>query len=371
MWREKCESMAELGSHAQSLGTDKTIATSIFNGCDWRPPPKWLKITSINTHTGGEPLRIFTSGLPPIQGNTVLEKRRYFMDNYDHLRTGLLREPRGHADMYGAILTHSTDDADFDVFFINTEGYSPMCGHAIIAITKVVLETGALRKSAPNPDLVINTPAGRNYSRAQVENGEVLDVSFRNVPSFVYLQDQLVAVPGLRQVSFSLAFGGAFYALVDVEQLQLDLTDHYYGNLIDYGRRIKQAILENFKIEHPFEPDLNSLFGVIFTGAPHDPKHHSRNVNVFEDGVVDRCPTGTGVSARAALHFAKGEIRLGETITIESIIGSTMTVRAIEETRFGPYEAIIPEVGGTAYITGLNEAYFDSRDPLSAGFMLR
>ena len=293
------------------------------------------------------------------------------MDHYDHLRTGLLREPRGHADMYGAILTHSTGGADFDVFFINTEGYSPMCGHAIIAITKVVLETGIIKKLDTNSELVINTPAGRNYARAIIENGQVLEVFFKNVPSFVYLQHQRVTVIGLGEVSFNLAFGGAFYALVDAEQLQLILTDQHYGALIDHGRRIKQAILADFEIQHPYEPDLSSLFGVIFTGAPHDSKNHSRNVNVFEDGVVDRSPTGTGVSARAALHFAKGELRLGETITIESIIGSTMTVKAVEETTFGPYMAVVPEVGGTAHITGINEAYFDPKDPLRAGFILR
>ncbi|MCJ1234723.1 hypothetical protein MMC14_002686 [Varicellaria rhodocarpa] len=326
---------------------------------------------SINTDTGGEPLRIFTSGLPSIEGNTVLEKRRYFMDHYDHLRTGLLREPRGHADMYGAILTHSIDGADFDVFFINTEGYSPMCGHAILAITKVVLETGIIPISGANPELVINTPAGRNYALAKFENDEVRSVSFRNVPSFVYLQNQEVTVPGLREVSFSIAFGGAFYAIVDAGQLHLILTDQHYGNIIQCGRDIKGAILEKFKIEHPFEPDLSSLFGVIFTAPPHDPKHHSRNFTVFEDGVVDRSPTGTGVSARAALHFAKGKLRLGETITIESIIGSTMTVQAVEETTFASYKAIIPEVGGTAHITGLNEAYFDPKDPLSGRFTLR
>src|SRR5688572_19990220 len=145
---------------------------TLFATWNWTPPPHWLQVKTIDTHTGGEPLRIVTSGLPSIEGRTVLEKRRYFMTHYDHLRAGLLREPRGHADMYGAILTPAADDADLDVFFINTEGYSPMCGHAILAITKVVIETGIIRKPGAHPQLVINVPPGRNYARAVVENGE-------------------------------------------------------------------------------------------------------------------------------------------------------------------------------------------------------
>src|SRR5579872_5238772 len=148
-------------------------SNSLFDNWHWQPPHDWTTLTTIDTHTGGEPLRIVTSGLPPISGANVLEKRRYFMEHYDHLRLGLMREPRGHADMYGAVLTPPSDDADLDVFFLNSEGYSPMCGHAILAITKVVLETGIVRKEAKNPQLVLNVPAGKNYARASIEDGEV------------------------------------------------------------------------------------------------------------------------------------------------------------------------------------------------------
>lgn len=343
----------------------------LFSQWNWNPPSHWRRITTIDTHTGGEPLRIVTSGLPAIRGRTVLEKRRYFMEHYDHLRTGLLREPRGHADMYGAVLTPSADDADLDVFFLNTEGYSPMCGHAVLAIAKVAIETGLVRKPGPAPELAINTPAGRNHARAVVEDGEVRQVFFRNVPSFVYRRDQRIDVPGLGPVSFDVAFGGAFYAIVEAQPLRLGLMAEHYGALRDSGRRIKAAILDTLKIEHPFEPDLSSLFGVIFTGPAETAGHHSRNVNVFEDGEVDRSATGTGVSARAALHVARGELDLEQTITIESILGSTMTVRVLERTRFGPYDAIVPEVGGTAHIMARQEAFFDPRDPFADGFIFR
>jgi proline racemase len=360
-------------THSKSGVTSPPPLPSIFPAnFTWQPPSSCQKITTIDTHTGGEPLRIIISGLPPIHGRSVLEKRRYFMEHYDHLRTGLLLEPRGHADMYGAILTESEEKGvDFDCFFINTNGYSPMCGHAILAIAKVVLETRLVKKEQEEVNIAV--PAGIVHAHAVVgENGEVKKSSFKNVPSFVYLLNQYVAVPGTEGgVKFDVAFGGAFYAFVDADVLKLDLTPENYRTLIDSGRRIKKAIVESVTFEHPFESDLSGLFGVIFIGKAHDPAHHSRNVNIFEDGDVDRSSTGTGVSARAALHFAKGELAMNESIEIESIIGSTMTVSVIEEVMFGNYKAVVPEVGGEAYITGRHELYFYPEDPFSKGFMLR
>ena len=355
----------------EKFGSYLSVPNPLFDGWKWKPPAEWLRVTTIDTHTGGEPLRIVTSGLPEIKGRTVIEKRRYFMENLDPLRRGLLREPRGHADMYGAILTRPSDDADLDVFFINTEGYSPMCGHAILAITKVVLETGLVRKEGGRPELVINVPPGRNYARAVMEHGEVRHASFQNVPSFAYLRDKQVDVPGLGSVSFDVAFGGAFYVIVDADSLNVGLTAEHYNTLIDYGRRIKRAVLTCYPIEHPFEPDMSSLFGVIFTGEAHDRGHHSRNVTIFEDGEVDRSATGTGVSARIALLCAQRKLSLNQPITIESILGSTMTVEAVRQVKFGSYDAVIPEVSGSAHIMSRSELYFDPKDPFNAGFIIR
>ena len=337
---------------------------------DWQPPAGWQKITTIDMHTGGEPLRVYTSGLPEIKGETVLEKRRYFREHHDKIRTGTLWEPRGHADMYGAIITAS-NDADLDVFFLHNEGYSTMCGHAIIAITKLAFETGIVRKDGEAAELIINVPAGRVHARATIEDGKVRETSFRNVPSFVFLSEERVEVPGLGTVNFDVAYGGAFYAFVEAAPLGLRLTAEDYPRLIDFGRRIKHAVASQFKIEHPFEEDLSFLYGTIFTGPAVDSNNHSRNVCIFADGEVDRSPTGTGVSARAAIHHARDDLQLGEKITIESIIGSVMTVQAVEATKFGPYDAVIPEVSGTASITGRNEFYFDPDDPFREGFILR
>jgi trans-L-3-hydroxyproline dehydratase len=337
---------------------------------NWQPPANWQQITTIEMHTGGEPLRVFIAGLPEIKGETVLEKRRYFREHFDHIRRGIIWEPRGHADMYGAIITPSVD-ADFDVFFMHNEGYSTMCGHAIIALTKFVVETGLVRSDTANPEITFNVPAGKVFARALIENGQVREATFRNVPSFLYLRDQSVEVPGLGQVRFDVAYGGAFYAFVEAEPLGLALTPHDYSRLIDYGRRIKNVLASNYSIEHPFEKDLSFLYGTIFTGPAEESGHHSRNVCIFAEGEVDRSPTGTGVSARAAIHHAKGELQLNQKITIESIVGSVMTVAVVETTNFGGYEAVIPEVSGTASFTGRNEFYFDPDDPFREGFVLR
>jgi len=333
---------------------------------NWEPPEHWTRITTIDMHTGGEPLRVIVDGLPPIEGRNVLEKRRFFREHYDDLRTGLMWEPRGHADMYGAVITSSTD-ADFDVFFLHNEGYSTMCGHATIALTKLVVETGLVEKH----EITFNVPAGRIQARASVANGKVVETSFLNVPSFLYLSEQQVQVPDMGRVSFDIAYGGAFYALVNALEVGLTLQPEHSNRIIDYGRRIKHAVMSKFAIKHPFEDDLSFLYGTIFTAPPLDPAHHSRNVCIFADGELDRSATGSGVSARAALHFAKGELRLNERITIESILGSAMSVKVVDVTKFGPHDAVIPEVSGTASIIGRNEFYFDPEDPFRTGFIFR
>lgn len=329
----------------------------------------WPLITSIDAHTAGEPLRIITGGLPPIPGDTLLAKRRYAREHLDSLRTALMWEPRGHADMYGCILTEPvTPDGTLGVLFLHNEGFSTMCGHGVIALVKVGIETGLL---APDPVIRLDTPAGRVTAYPRYDGGRVTHVSFHNVPSFVYALNQTVDVPGLGRVRYDLAFGGAFYAYVRADEVGVGLTPADFRTLIDLGMGIKQAIMAVGFPQHPFEPDLSLLYGVIFTGAAHNPAHHSREVCVFADGEVDRSPTGTGVSGRAALHYARGEIGLREPFVVESILGTTFTGEVIETTTFGPYPAVVPQVTGTAHLVGRSEWLIDPADELGAGFLLR
>lgn len=338
----------------------------------WEPPDNWLRITSIDAHTAGEPLRILTSGVPDIPGETILAKRRYAQEHLDTLRTALMWEPRGHADMYGCILTEPvTADGDVGVLFLHNEGWSTMCGHGIIAIVQVGLETGLLQKEGDRPEVRLDTPAGRVTAIAQRDNGRIVDVSFRNVPSFVYAQDQVVSVDGLGEIRYDVAFGGAFYAFVNAVDAGVTLTPTDFRQLIDVGRRIKRAVMATLPITHPYERELSFLYGTIFVGPSEDPAHHSRNVCVFAEGEVDRSPTGTGVSARAAVHHARRELDFGQPFTVESILGTTFTGEIVETTTFGDYAAVVPQVTGWAHITGRNEWLIDPDDPLRDGFLLR
>lgn len=339
---------------------------------NWKVPEDWLRIDAVDAHTAGEPLRIFIGGYPHLPGDTILAKRRYALKHLDHLRTATMWEPRGHADMYGCLITEPvTPDGDLGVLFLHNEGYSSMCGHGIIALTKVGLEMGLVDKPGDNPVLKIDTPAGRVTASARRENGRVLDVSFHNVPSFVYAFDRVVDLPGLGKVRFDVAFGGAFYAYVDAEPLGLKLAAAEFRRLIELGTVIKHLVMDSLPIKHPFEEDLSFLYGVIFVGAAQKAGHHSRNVCVFADGEVDRSPTGTGVSARAALHYARGELAIGQPFVVESILGTCFTGEVAETTSFGPYDAVISKITGTAHICGRNTLLIDPKDPLRNGFILR
>jgi proline racemase len=338
----------------------------------WTPPEGWLKITTVDAHTAGEPFRVITGGYPDLPGDTILARRRYARENLDPLRTALMWEPRGHADMYGCIVTPPVSpEADIGVLFMHNEGYSTMCGHGIIGITKVVLETGLLPMSAPETTIGIDTPAGLVTAHARVDEGQVTSVRFHNVPSFVLALDEKVSVPGLGEVRYDLAFGGAFYAYVQAEEVGLACTPEHFRPLIEKGIAIKQAVTASRPIPHPFEEDLSFLYGTIFIGPPRGDGAHSRNVCIFAEGEVDRCPTGTGVSARLAIHHVRGEIGVGESMVVESIIGTRFTGRIVRTTSFGPHPALIPEIEGAAHITGRHEFLIDPADPLRDGFILR
>ena len=341
----------------------------------WPPADRYRRFKTVDAHTEGEPFRVVVDGFPELRGDSILAYRRDAKERFDHLRKALMWEPRGHADMYGCLLTPAQrEDSDFGILFTHNEGFSTMCGHGIIAISTVVLETGMVPVEAGRATvktLKIDAPAGQITAHARWDGERVTSVFFHNVPSFVVETGARVEVPGLGTVSYDLAFGGAFYAYVDAASVGLGLDAESYRPIIRKGLQIKKAIMESRPIEHPFEADLGFLYGVIFVGPAADPSHHSRNVCVFADGEVDRCPTGTGVSARVALHHARGELGEGESMVIESILGSCFRAAVYRKVRFGPYEAVIPEVEGRAFITGRHEFLIDPHDDLRHGFILR
>ena len=336
------------------------------------PPKDWIEINTVEVHAAGEPLRIIMNGFPRLNGKTILEKRAYALSNYDKFRTAMIWEPRGHTDMYGAIIVEAeSSDSDFGVIFIHNDGYSTGCGHAVIALTKAFLEMNLVAMIEPETEIKMDVPSGQIVSYGKIENNTVKDIRFQNVPSFVQLLDASIDVPGYGKIKYDLAFGGAFYAFVEVDQLRLDCTNEYCDALIEAGMKIKDAISNSIELQPPTEDEMNFLYGTIFIGPPKGSNSHSRNVCIFADGEVDRSPTGTGISARAANHYERNEIELGEKIIIESIIGTTFSVKVDRALRYGKYNAIIPEINGEAYITGRNTFWLNPDDPLKDGFIIK
>lgn len=339
---------------------------------NWQAPQDWLSITSLDCHTGGEPLRIITSGFPELKGNSVLAMRRDCLENYDHLRTALMFEPRGHADMYGTlIIPAEREDSHFGALFLHNEGYSTMCGHAVIALTRTAIEAAVVPNHEPVTQLKMDVPCGQITAYADIYKGKIERIYFDNVPSFVADLDAQVEVEGIGLVTYTLAYGGAFYAYVDANAIGLSLEKDNHRQIIDYGQRIKQAVMKSRTIPHPFETDLSFLYGTIFSAPSKVSGVHSRNVCIFAEGELDRSPTGSGVSGQAAILYARGELAMDEKITIESILGSQFQVSVRSSLTYGPHQAVIPRVEGTAHVTGKNTFYIDPNDPLKDGFIFR
>jgi len=330
-------------------------------------------IKTIDAHTEGEPLRIITHGYPKIKGASILEKRAYVTEHLDQLRQLLMFEPRGHADMYGALLTEPcTEQADFGILFMHNEGYSSMCGHGIIAAVSVAIETQALPMPAKDEFIGIDAPAGFIRAYAEYDQDNKLAVSFDNVPSFVEALNLSVEVPALGRVNYDIAFGGAYYAYVDADALGLDCSPKNQQVLIDAGRAIKKAVMASHKLKHPEESDLSFLYGTIFYSAKTDSdSSHSRHVCIFADGEVDRSPTGTGVSGRAALLAVKENLADNQGVDIESIVGGKMTVSIQTRENYFGKDAIVPRVSGRAFVTGCHEFMLGEDDIFPQGFLLR
>ncbi len=342
-------------------------------------------ITTIDAHAAGEPLRIVTAGVPPLPGETILDRRRAMFQHHDTLRQILLWEPRGHADMYGAILTEPVSPGSHaGVLFMHNEGYSTMCGHGIIAVTTMALERGLLMPGGDGTTIVYDSPAGTIRARARLESGgsggsggsgesggsvKVASVSFLNVPSFV-LHGGLSVTLASRTIRADISFGGAFYAIVDSEAAGLPIDPAHLPELRRVGMEIKEAIEAAMTIVHPLDPGLSGIYGTIFTGPPSDENADLRNVTVFANAEVDRSPCGTGTAAVMAVIDAMGLLAGGKPFVHESLIGTRFTGRVASRTLVGDLQAIVPEIEGSAWITGEHTFIVDDGDPLKEGFRL-
>ncbi|TMD13593.1 MAG: proline racemase [Chloroflexi bacterium] len=323
-----------------------------------------MEVSAVDYHTAGEPFRIVTGGIPPLPGGTILEKRRYALEHLDHVRELLVNEPRGHADMYGGFPTEPEDaGADLGVVFFHNAGYSTACGHGTIALVTWAIDTGMVRLPRERPCVVVDVPSGRIETTVEMADGRVTGVRFRNVPSFV-LEERVAVETTSGRVEAAIAFGGAFYAIVDSLALAIPVQPAHLDRFIALGREVKAAIESSREVMHPLQPELRGIYGVIFTEG-------NRNVTVFADGEVDRSPCGSGTSARLALLDRSGELPRGSILMHESIIGTRFSARVVGETEVARIPAVITEVEGSAYRTGDHHFVLDPRDPLHTGFLVR
>ena len=321
-----------------------------------------MEISAVDYHTGGEPFRIVTGGVDVPQSGSILDKRREALARLDHIRRRLVFEPRGHADMYGCFVVGPNDaDADLGVVFFHNAGFSTACGHGTIALVTWALDTGVVERSEGENHVVVDVPSGRLDTWAQVEDGRVRSVRFRNVPAFVWAEGV-----ELGERTVDVAFGGAFYASVEERVEPGELP-----RLIDLGRELKREIEAWQDVIHPLEPELRDVYGVIFWQEEGENPLTQRNVTVFADGEVDRSPCGSGTSARLALLDRSGRLPRGDELRHLSIIGSEFRARVVGDAEVAGIPAVVTEVEGSAYRTGEHVFTLDPDDPLGDGFMLR
>jgi proline racemase len=320
------------------------------------------RVSVVDYHTGGEPFRIVTGGVPDVEGASILERRRFALEHLDAYRRLLVFEPRGHADMYGCHVVPPNDDgADLGVVFFHNEGYSTACGHGTIALVTWALEEGIVELRQGESRVVVDVPSGRLETWATVDGGRVRSVRFRNVPSFVWAEG--IEAAGR---TVDVAFGGAFYATLEER-----VDPHELPRLIALGREIKAAIEADHDVVHPLEPELRGVYGVIFWQHEDADPLTQRNVTVFADGEVDRSPCGSGTSARLALLDAQGRLARGARLRHLSIVGSEFEGRVVGETEVAGLPAVVTDVEGAAYRTGSASFELDPEDPLGEGFLLR
>ena len=326
--------------------------------------------TTIDAHTGGEPLRMIMGGIPPLKGDTILAKRAYFREHFDYIRKVLMYEPRGHHGMYGCVITSPVSpDADFGVLFMHNEGFSTMCGHGIIAVVTAAIEMGFLPATGKRSQIIIDSPAGKVFANAEYDGTEVKSVSFQNVPSFVFAQDVAVSVLG-KSFKVDIAFGGAFYAIVKAEELDVSVEIEQLPQLQRWGSSIKAYIESHMTVRHPLEPEMQGIYGVIVSDSPRKEGSHLRNVTIFADAQIDRSPCGTGTCARMAALYARGELEIGQDFVHESIVDSQFTGHIMRTGTVADFAAIVPQIKGRAFITGTHQFVVDPSDPLGEGFLL-
>ncbi|WP_212003618.1 4-hydroxyproline epimerase [Chitinophaga sp. HK235] len=316
----------------------------------------------IDAHTCGNPVRLVAGGGPALKGNNMSEKRNHFLQEYDWIRKGLMFEPRGHDMMSGSILYPPHDPAnDVAVLFIETSGCLPMCGHGTIGTITIAIEEGLINPKVPGK-VRMETPAGLVEVSYHREGNKVKSVKLTNVPAYLAATDILVECPELGLLKVDVAYGGNFYAIVDVQENFPGLEHFTAGQLTTWARELRKRINEIYTFVHPENEHINGCSHILWTGAVMDASSTARNAVFYGDKAIDRSPCGTGTSARMAQWYTQGKLNKEDTFVHESIIGSRFTGRIEEETKVGGKPAIRPSIEGWARIYGYNTISIDPED---------
>lgn len=330
-----------------------------------------IKLQVIDMHTAGEPVRIVTGGYPELKGSTILERRRDALENHDHLRALMMREPRGHAEMYGVIpTTPCHPDAAIGVLFMHNSGYSTMCGHATIAMGRFVVEQGLVKPVEGITRFILECPCGLIEVRVEVTNGQPGRVSFESVAAYLHHESLEVETSLSGRISVDIAYGGAYYAFCTAEDLKLDLRNAALSELRARAIDVTDALRAKYVLNHPTENDLGFLYGTIITETGSVSRESiNHHLCIFADGQLDRSPTGSGVSARLAIAYAKDELEIGDSAHFAGISGDTFQGRLTRPTDLGDYKAVRTEVSGRAWSSSTAELVLEAGDPLADGYL--
>ncbi|TDR73302.1 4-hydroxyproline epimerase [Paludibacterium purpuratum] len=324
----------------------------------------------IDGHTCGNPVRLVVRGAPELRGRTQAERRLDFLARYDWIRTGLMNEPRGHAQMSGAFLYPATrDDCDVAVLYIETSGCLPMCGHGAIGVVTLAIEHGLVRPRTPGM-LNLDTPAGKVTASYHQEGGKVTSVKLTNVPSFLFMSDVEVTIGALGRLKVDIAYGGNFYPIVEAQENYRDMADFTPAELVAMGSELRDALNARYEVVHPLDPNIRGIRHVQWTGAPKTPGAHAANAVLYGAAALDRSPCGTGTSARLAQRYGRGWMKKDDILVHESLIGSQFIGTIEEETEVAGLPAIIPGIAGWAIVTGYNRLLLDDADPYAHGFVV-
>lgn len=328
-------------------------------------------ITTVDGHTEGEPVRFVVGGIPHIPGKGMAEKRDFFKQNLDYLRTALCFEPRGHRTMFSCVMTPPvTDEAAFGVIFMGSTTYPDMCGHGSMGVAVMAVEMGIVEKKEPVTEIAIDTPSGTIHARVNIEQGTATSVTLRNVPSFLF-DSILINVARLGQLHVDIAYGGIFFAIVRAKDIRINPRADDIAAASERLRHLKESIEKQVEIKHPELDFISGITGFVINDEPSNPKANIKNIACPSHGrYVDRSPCGTGTCAKMAALYAKGELGLGETYVTESIIGSLFWGKLIEEVKVGSFRAVLPEVTGRAFVTGIHNFVIDEGDPFKYGFQV-